>query len=187
LSSSLYPALQAVDHILHRAVAGVHVFNLGTGTGATVLEVCISRHPRAECIMPCPEAECIMPRPEAECIMLFPEAECISLQPRPECPVLPSQVIAAFSVASGKEIPYMVAPRRKGDVDSLYASCKVQHDFTHILYPALPCTALHCPALHRVQVAEAELGWAARRSLQQMCADMWNWQTRNPQGFAGSS
>ena len=62
--------VKAVDHILGENRNGVHIFNLGTGTGATVLEV-----------------------------------------------------IKAFGEACGKEIPYEIAGRRKGDVDSLYASC----------------------------------------------------------------
>lgn len=95
--------VKAVDHILEPERKGVHIFNLGTGQGATVLEV-----------------------------------------------------IRAFGAACGKEIPYEVVGRRKGDVDSLYASC---------------------------DKAEKELGWKSSKSLQQMCADMWNWQTKNPQGF----
>ena len=35
------------------------------------------------------------------------------------------------------------------------------------------------------QVAETVLGWKSRRSLGEMCRDMWNWQTKNPQGFSG--
>ena len=37
--------------------------------------------------------------------------------------VVTFQVIRAFESASGKTIPYEVVGRRKGDVDSLYASC----------------------------------------------------------------
>ena len=33
--------------------------------------------------------------------------------------------------------------------------------------------------------AVQELGWKSRRSLTDMCRDMWNWQTKNPRGFAG--
>ena len=35
------------------------------------------------------------------------------------------------------------------------------------------------------QVAETVLGWKSRRSLGEMCRDMWKWQTKNPQGFSG--
>jgi UDP-glucose 4-epimerase len=65
-------------------------------------------------------------------------------------------LVAAFSRASGKEIPLVFAPRRDGDLASYYA-----------------CTDL----------AEQLLGWRATRNLMDMCADTWNWQRRNPQGF----
>ena len=41
--------------------------------------------------------------------------------------------------------------------------------------------------VHRcfLQVAETVLGWKSRRSLGEMCRDMWKWQTKNPQGFSG--
>lgn len=68
------------------------------------------------------------------------------------------EVIKAFGDVVGKQIPYVIAPRRKGDVDGLYASC---------------------------DLAEKELGWKSSRSLTDMCRDMWNWQTKNPKGFAG--
>jgi len=68
------------------------------------------------------------------------------------------EVIKAFGDVVGKKIPYVIAPRRKGDVDGLYASC---------------------------DLAEKELGWKSSRSLTDMCRDMWNWQTKNPKGFAG--
>ena len=32
---------------------------------------------------------------------------------------------------------------------------------------------------------EAELGWRATRSIEQMCADTWRWQSANPQGYPG--
>ena len=32
--------------------------------------------------------------------------------------------------------------------------------------------------------AKAELGWAARRSLEDMCKDLWAWQSANPNGYA---
>ncbi len=31
--------------------------------------------------------------------------------------------------------------------------------------------------------ARAELGWVAKRGLDEMCADAWRWQTRNPDGY----
>ena len=67
------------------------------------------------------------------------------------------EVLAAFSKAAGKEIPYEFAPRRPGDAAVSYAD----------------------PA-----AAQADLGWRAGRSLDDMCRDHWNWQKQNPQGYA---
>ena len=69
------------------------------------------------------------------------------------------QVVAAFERASGREVPVRVAPRRAGDVATSYAN----------------------PAR-----ARDELGWVARRSLDEMCEDTWRWQSGNPQGYAAS-
>ena len=66
------------------------------------------------------------------------------------------EAVRAFEQASGREVPFVVAPRRPGDVASCWAD----------------------PSL-----AARELGWRAQRSLEQMCADVWRWQERNPQGY----
>ena len=66
------------------------------------------------------------------------------------------EMIRAFEKASGRPIPYEIAPRRAGDVAACYAD----------------------PAR-----AKALLGWRAARSLEEMCADAWRWQSQNPQGF----
>ena len=66
------------------------------------------------------------------------------------------EMIEAFSKASGRDIPYVIAPRRPGDIDICYAD----------------------PSL-----AARELGWKATRGLEEMCADGWNWQSRNPDGY----
>lgn len=68
------------------------------------------------------------------------------------------EVARAFERASGRSIPLVFAERRPGDVAACYAD----------------------PAL-----AEQELGWRARRSLDDMCADTWRWQSANPRGFGG--
>ncbi|PWJ51798.1 UDP-galactose 4-epimerase [Quadrisphaera granulorum] len=68
-------------------------------------------------------------------------------------------VVAAFERAAGREIPVRVAARRAGDVAVSYAD----------------------PAR-----ARDELGWTARRGLDEMCADTWRWQTSNPAGYATS-
>jgi len=70
------------------------------------------------------------------------------------CSVL--EMIAAFTAATGKKVPYRIVARRPGDVAACYAD----------------------PAL-----AKRELGWSATRGIEQMCADSWRWQSMNPNGF----
>uniref|UniRef100_A0A336LBY7 UDP-glucose 4-epimerase n=1 Tax=Culicoides sonorensis TaxID=179676 RepID=A0A336LBY7_CULSO len=65
-------------------------------------------------------------------------------------------VVQAFSAASGKKIPYEMAPRRSGDIASAYAD----------------------PTL-----AAKELGWRAKLGLNEMCVDAWRWQSNNPNGY----
>lgn len=67
------------------------------------------------------------------------------------------EVIAAFARASGRKVPYKVVGRRSGDIATCYAD----------------------PSL-----AREELGWAAERGLDQMCADAWHWQVNNPHGYS---
>ncbi|MCC8138876.1 MAG: UDP-glucose 4-epimerase GalE [Lachnospiraceae bacterium] len=66
------------------------------------------------------------------------------------------EVVRAFEKACGKEIPYEIKPRRAGDIAACY------------------CT----PAK-----AKAELGWEAQYGIDEMCADTWRWQSRNPNGY----
>ena len=66
------------------------------------------------------------------------------------------QLVKAFSKASGKEIPYKIAPRRPGDVAICYAD---------------------------PSKANRELNWKAEKSLEQMCEDSWRWQKNNPKGY----
>lgn len=65
-------------------------------------------------------------------------------------------MVKAFSKACGKEIPYRIKPRRAGDIATCYAD----------------------PAK-----AKKELGWEAKHSLEEMCADSWRWQSMNPNGY----
>ena len=65
-------------------------------------------------------------------------------------------VVRAYAQASGRDIPYVFAPRRPGDVAACYAD---------------PSRAAQL------------LGWRARLGLDRMCADSWRWQRLNPQGF----
>jgi UDP-glucose 4-epimerase len=67
------------------------------------------------------------------------------------------ELLHAFEQASGRPIPYDIAPRRPGDVAACYAD---------------------------VTLAERLLGWRAKRDLRSMCADTWRWQLANPNGFA---
>lgn len=62
------------------------------------------------------------------------------------------EVIAAFELVSGRQIPYHFAKRRPGDVAECYAD----------------------PAK-----AEQELGWRATKDLAAMCEDAWRWQQHN--------
>jgi UDP-glucose 4-epimerase len=66
------------------------------------------------------------------------------------------QVVRAFEAASGQSVPCQIAPRRPGDVAQCYADPHLAHQV---------------------------LGWRATRSLQEMCADAWRWQSRNPNGY----
>lgn len=66
------------------------------------------------------------------------------------------QLLHAFEKAVGRELPYEVGPRRAGDLATTYAD----------------------PAR-----AQAELGWTARLTIDDMCADTWRWQSANPDGF----
>jgi UDP-glucose 4-epimerase len=65
-------------------------------------------------------------------------------------------MVKAMEKAAGKPIATKVVDRRPGDVASCYAD----------------------PVL-----ANAELKWKAERNLEEMCADMWRWQSNNPNGF----
>ncbi|TKB68281.1 MAG: UDP-glucose 4-epimerase GalE [Nitrospira sp.] len=65
-------------------------------------------------------------------------------------------IVRAFEQASGRAVPYKVAPRRPGDVASCYAD---------------------------PQRAFELLDWRAERGIEAMCADTWRWQSRNPHGF----
>lgn len=66
------------------------------------------------------------------------------------------ELIAAFSKACGKDLPYEITDRRPGDIAACYAS----------------------PAK-----ANRELGWSTQKSLDDACADSWRWQSQNPDGF----
>ncbi|MCG9608866.1 UDP-glucose 4-epimerase GalE [Vibrio harveyi] len=84
--------------------AGLHIYNLGTGKGSSVLDM-----------------------------------------------------VEAFALACGKPVPYELCPRRPGDIAECWAS---------------------------TEKAERDLGWKATRSVTEMTADTWKWQSNNPQGYS---
>ena len=65
-------------------------------------------------------------------------------------------VIHAFERACGKKLPYVIKPRRAGDIAACYANA---------------------------DKAKAELHWQAQLGLDDMCASLWKWQTQNPNGY----
>lgn len=83
--------------------SGLHIYNLGTGNGYSVLEM-----------------------------------------------------VKAFEIASGKNVPYQIVARRPGDIAECWAD---------------PSKAIK------------ELGWQAKRTLDEMTSDTWRWQSNNPQGY----
>ncbi len=66
------------------------------------------------------------------------------------------EAVHAFERASGKRIPVEFAARRAGDVASCFAN----------------------PAL-----ALSDLGWKTRLGIDEMCRDVWRWQSANPGGY----
>ena len=93
--------VKALDYAA--AHKGAEVFNLGTGTGYSVLEI-----------------------------------------------------VRAFEKVNGVEIPYVIKPRRPGDVAECFANA---------------------------DKAERILGWKAEKGLEDMCFDSWNWQSHNVNGY----
>ena len=68
------------------------------------------------------------------------------------------ELLHAFERAVGRELPYEVVARRPGDVATSYADASK---------------------------ANEELGWSTKKSIDEMAADTWRWQSQNPQGYAG--
>ena len=65
-------------------------------------------------------------------------------------------MVNAFEKVNGVKIPYVIAPRREGDVAECFAN----------------------PAK-----AKEVLGWTAGKTLEDMCRDSWRWQSNNPTGY----
>ncbi|CAE6132136.1 unnamed protein product [Arabidopsis arenosa] len=70
------------------------------------------------------------------------------------------EMVDAFEKASGKKIPLVIAGRRPGDAEVVYAS---------------------------TERAESELNWKAKYGIEEMCRDLWNWASNNPYGYDSSS
>lgn len=66
-------------------------------------------------------------------------------------------MVRAMAKACGHDVPHRVGPRRPGDIAVCYADPRK---------------------------AREEMGWQATRSLDEMCRDLWTWQSQNPNGYA---
>ncbi|KAF6146081.1 hypothetical protein GIB67_033440 [Kingdonia uniflora] len=66
------------------------------------------------------------------------------------------EMVDAFEKASGKKIPLVIAARRPGDAEIVYAS---------------------------TDKAERELNWKSKYGVDEMCRDQWNWASKNPWGY----
>ena len=66
------------------------------------------------------------------------------------------EVINAFGKACGRQLPYVIKPRRAGDIAACYADASK---------------------------AKRELGWQAEYGIEEMCASHWKWQSLNPKGY----
>ena len=65
-------------------------------------------------------------------------------------------ILHAYEKACGKTLPYVLDPRRPGDIAECYAD---------------PAKALN------------EMGWKAQYGIEEMCASSWKWQSMNPNGY----
>ncbi|MFC2822438.1 MAG: UDP-glucose 4-epimerase GalE [Sphaerochaeta sp.] len=65
-------------------------------------------------------------------------------------------IVHAYEKACGHKIPYVIGPRRAGDLATVYAD---------------------------TEKAGKILGFKAKYNLERMCADSWRWQKMNPEGF----
>lgn len=66
------------------------------------------------------------------------------------------EMLAAYSQACGRDLPYAIVPRRPGDIAACYADSSK---------------------------AARLLGWTAKYDLEAMCGSSWNWQSNNPEGY----
>lgn len=66
-------------------------------------------------------------------------------------------MLKAMSKACGHELKHKIVDRRPGDIAVCYADASL---------------------------AKKELGWEAKLNLEEMCKDLWAWQSKNPNGYA---
>ena len=66
------------------------------------------------------------------------------------------QIVEQFKQTTERDIPYQIAPRRAGDIATVFANAELANNL---------------------------LGWQAERGLVEMIADTWRWQSQNPNGF----
>jgi len=66
------------------------------------------------------------------------------------------EIVNTFKNVSAQEIPYVISPRREGDIGTVYADASIANEL---------------------------LSWEAKRNLSTMIEDTWRWQSQNPNGF----
>ncbi|RZF44948.1 hypothetical protein LSTR_LSTR001909 [Laodelphax striatellus] len=66
------------------------------------------------------------------------------------------ELVKTFETVTKTKVPYNIEDRREGDIVSMYAN---------------------------TELAEKELEWKAKYTIEQMCEDFWRWQTMNPNGY----
>jgi UDP-glucose 4-epimerase len=66
------------------------------------------------------------------------------------------QLVHAFEFACKKKIPYQIVSRRVGDIAVSYAN---------------------------TDLARELMDWSAHMGIEQMCQDVWRWQSNNPSGY----
>jgi len=66
------------------------------------------------------------------------------------------ELVKAFERVNGVNIPYVIGPRRDGDIDENYANC---------------------------DKALKEIKWKASLNIDDCCRDAWKWQKNNPNGY----
>lgn len=68
------------------------------------------------------------------------------------------ELVQAFEKVNGVPVPYKIVDRRPGDVATCYANA---------------------------DKALEELNWKTEKTIEDMCRDTWNWQSKNPNGYKG--